>query len=47
MLRTLDPTELAWALVCLGDIDAATGHIDNSQRVCEEAAQRARGLGMR
>lgn len=45
MLRTLDTTELAWALVCLSDIESSLGHIDESRQISQEAAHLARGLG--
>jgi predicted ATPase len=44
-LRTLDDTELAWALLTLSQVEAALGDFQASRRACEEAVQVARVSG--
>jgi predicted ATPase len=44
-LRTLDDTELAWALLTLSQVEAALGDSSASRRACEEAVQLARDSG--
>ncbi len=45
MLRTLDDSELAWALLCLSEIEAQLGDSHASRQMCEEVLRLGRDLG--